>query len=205
MSRHVDTKGLDRLAARFQKLAHVNAEPLMLSWMRISEEDNRKGILDGTDKDGLPMAPVTYRPKLSRGEKPHQLTIEERLGRRSNATRGAFAGGVNNNLSSSQYRKLDGPPLAPRRQFSRVITNLKLDYAELPSGRWEVTFWWDDVVSKKGVSFLRYHFEGAKIKARNGRVWNLPVRDLRGLRPTGVTAARVAARNFMIDQVRQYG
>ena len=37
---------------------------------------------------------------------------------------GNHAAGLNNNLSSSEYRYLTGPPLALCRQFSRVITNL---------------------------------------------------------------------------------
>lgn len=89
------------------------------------------------------------------------------------------AGGLvlaNNNLSSSQYRLLTGPPLAPRDQFSRVITNFMSDFDKMPSGVWLATFWWEDVVSVKGIPFLRYHFHG------DG---HLPIRDLRGIRPQG--------------------
>jgi hypothetical protein len=99
----------------------------------------------------------------------------------------------NNNLTTSQYKLLGGPPLAPRDQFSRVITNYKADYAKLPSGNWATTFWWDEVMSVKGVHFLKYHFNG------DGR---LPKRDLRGLRPRGKQEALQALHNWAKDKIR---
>jgi hypothetical protein len=203
MQTNLDLKPIDRLVDRFKRIQNPDATNLMLTWERILERSNREGILAGTDGQGNPLQPVTYRPKLKAGEKPLQLTAEQRLGRRANAIRGQFAGygkaggGLqkNNNLTSAEYRKLAGPPLAPRRQFSRAITNFKTDWAQLPSGTWQVTYWWEDVVSTKGVSFLKYHFEGTK---------KLPKRDLRGLRPKGKQEAQLAAREWMKDQVRTY-
>lgn len=198
---NLDLRPLDRLIERFKRLQNPDATPLMLTWQRIVERQNRQGILAGLDGAGNPFTPVTYRPKLTTGQKPLQLTVDQRLGRRANATRGKFlgyakaAGGLlkNNNLSSTEYRKLDGPPLAPRRQFSRVITNFKIDFAQVPSGNWQVTYWWEDVVSVKNVSFLKYHFDGTK---------KLPQRDLRGIRPDAKLEAKAAAREWMKDQVR---
>ena len=74
-------------------------------------------MLAGTDGDGNLMDKVTYRPK-----NPRQMTINERLGQRVNIRRGRFAGVgydaykarellPNNNLTSSAYRRLTGPPL----------------------------------------------------------------------------------------------
>lgn len=196
----VDTAGLDRLTARFQRIANPNPVPLMLTWRLIMDEGNRRGVLAGTDGDGNPMAPVTYRPKTP-GAKSVKLTVEQRLGQKPNIKRGRFANfgssanGAYNNLSSAEYRLLDGPPLAPRRQFSRVITNFKTDHAELRPGIWACTFWWDDVLSSKGVPFLRFHFLGQRQK----------VRDLRGMRPDDVAKALKAMRNWMKSEIQSSG
>src|SRR6202034_3051404 len=98
---------------------------------------------------------------------PARPTAAQRNTKNSRARRGAFAGfglhasGLHNNLTAAEYKLLGGPPLAPRGAFSRVITNFMTDWAKLRDGLWQVTFWWEDVVSTKGVPFLRYHFEGA--------------------------------------------
>ena len=47
--------GFDRLIARLDRIAHPDANPLMLLWETIITEDNRAGVLAGTDKDGEPM------------------------------------------------------------------------------------------------------------------------------------------------------
>jgi hypothetical protein len=194
----VDTSGLERLRARFDRLVNPNPEPLMVTWMRIIDDDNRKGVLAGLDGDGNPLIPVTYRP-VKPGVK---LTVEQRLGQTPRKKRGRYAAfgsiseGLYNNLSSSSYRQLDGPPLAPRRQFSRVITNLVTEFGRVSNNVWEAIGHWNEVLSKKGRPFLMYHFNG------DGR---LPKRDLRGIRRDGVEKARRSARAWMIDQIRSSG
>lgn len=191
----LDLVGLDRITAKMRSLGHMDATPLMLTWMGIIESDNRKGVLAGLDKDGIPLRPVTYRPKAA----PQEVTKKQRLNQRKNA-RGEFAGfgpyvsGLHNSLSGSEYRLLGGPPLAPRRAFSRVITNLVTTYGGNPeSNHWYAAGAWDEVVSRKGIPFLHWHFEGTG---------KLPKRDLRGVRPEGVTRARAALRAWAIDQIR---
>ena len=191
----VDLSGLDHLQVRFKRLAHPNAGPLMVSWMKIMHEDNRRGILAGTDKDGVAMKAVTYRPvgppKRPGGQQRNEANARARYGHYGGF--GPHAAGLHNNLTSAEYRRLGGPPLAPRGASSRVITNYKTDYAELRPGYWQATSWWDEVVSSKGVPFLRYHFDGA------GR---LPRRDLRGVRPEGMRLATMAAKNWASDMIR---
>jgi hypothetical protein len=197
----VDLSGVDRLQERLRRIADPDATPLMQTFMRIIDDDNRKGVLAGTDMNGNPMIPVKYRPKLKPGQKPVKLTVEQRLGQKPNAKRGRYvdAGGTrNNNLTSAEYRLLGGTPLAPRGQFSRVITNLLTDYddSQRLSGKWEAWGYWDGVVSVKGVAFLKFHFDGEG---------HLPKRDLRGLRPEGRELARQALRNWALDMVRTHG
>jgi hypothetical protein len=166
----------------------------MLRWMIVMEEDNRKGILQGLDGFGVPMVPVTYRPKGAGSLKPNKA---QRGGAKANAKAGAFQGGIGGNLTSREYRLLGGPPLAPRGQFSRVITNFKTTYTDPRQGgkEWAVVGAWDDVVNKNGVHFLPFHFNGT------GR---LPRRDLRGIRPAGMAKAMDALRNWVRLAIREH-
>jgi hypothetical protein len=197
----VDTKGLDRLSKKFQKLIDPDATPLMVTWSRIIDEDNKRGVLAGLDKNGNPMRPVTYRPI---GHAQKKLSPNQRNLVAAKKRRGKYAGignhpaGENNNLTSAEYRRLTGPPLAPRGAFSRVITNFLTRFGRLANGTWEAVGYWNEVVSKDGVAFLKYHFNGANLK-RGGR---LPQRDLRGLRPEAQDKARKAARAWMLDIIR---
>jgi hypothetical protein len=188
----IDFSGLDRLMARFRKIANPDATPLMISWMREIDADNRRGVMAGLDKDGNPMVPVTYRPA------PYG-----KLGKVRRRGRGAYNPGTRGNLSSRQYRLLDGPPLAPRGTNSRVVTNLKTRYGRSgPLGLlWEATGYWDDVVDKNGQPFLHYHFDGASGGGRRKNV-TLPRRDLRGIRPEGRDRAKRALRAWIIDVIR---
>jgi hypothetical protein len=187
----VDLAGLDRLMARFRKIANPDATPLMVSWMETIDSDNRRGVMAGLDKDGNPLVPVTYRPK------PPGVKSPRKRGR------GAYNPGAAGNLSSSEYRKLSGPPLAPRGTNSRVITNLKTRYGRTgPLGLlWEAAGYWDDVVDRHGAPFLHHHFNGATGGGRRKNV-TLPQRDLRGIRPEGREKARKALRAWAIDIIR---
>lgn len=174
--------GCKRIQRRLEAIEHVmdHAEPLMEHWRRLMEEGNLKGVLAGTDGDGSYMLAVTYRPR-----NPRPMSIGERLGQRSNKKRGRVAGagsysehGIlpNNNLTSSAYRRLTGPPLAPRGQFSRVITNFKTTTFQAEEhGYWVVIGTWEDVMSPSGFHFLPALFE---------------TRNLRGVRPDDLAKMR---------------
>ena len=97
----LDTGGLDRIISQLDGFKEIDFTPLMEEWRAIMEEDNEEGILAGLDGWGIPLEPVTYRPNPNK-RKPTDWTIRK-----------------NDNLSSSAYRELTGPPLAPRclRQF----------------------------------------------------------------------------------------
>ena len=190
-----------RLLRRLDRIRNIGdkAGPLMRHWERIIESDNREGVLAGTDKDGGYMLAVTYRP-VRPGVK---LTVAQRLGQNTRKRRGDFSGrgpavsGWNNNLTSSEYRLLDGPPLAPRRQFSRVITNLVT--TSFPDSndpnKWYAIGAWDSVVSAKGVHFLPFHFNGEG---------NLPMRDLRGVRPEGKAKAKESLCAWAMLTIREF-
>jgi hypothetical protein len=197
----VNTAGIERLTKRFRRLANPDATPLMVTWCRIIDEDNRKGVLAGTDKDGNAMVPVSYRPVTNAQKK---LTSAQKNHAAARARRGKYLGlgghpaGVNNNLTSAEYRKLTGPPLAPRGAFSRVITNLLTRFGKAGSGHWEAVGYWNQVLSAKGFKFLSVHFEGKRLGRNGPRIQ----RDLRGVRPEGQAKARKAARAWMIDMIR---
>lgn len=182
-------RGCERIQRRLEAITNVmdHAGDLMEHWERLMEEGNRNGVLAGTDGDGNPMLPVTYRPRFSRANyggagKPVKLTVSQRLGQHARTKRGDFFGlgpaasGWNNNLTSTEYRKLDGPPLAPRRQFSRVVTNfVTTSFQPEEHGYWVVIGTWKDVVSVKGYHFLPALFE---------------TRNLRGVRPDDLEKMR---------------
>ena len=197
----VDTSGGARLHARLGRIVNPAATPLMCTWMRIIDDDNRRGILSGVDCNGSPMAPVKYRPVPPTAK----LTANQKNNPKRGAKRGQFAGfgrhpaGLINNLSSPEYRHLAGPPLAPRGAFSRVVTNLKLRFGQLGVGAWEAVGYWDEVVSRTGRQFLTYLFDGL------GRRGSIPRRDLRGVRPDGKAKAAKACRAWMIDLIRREG
>ena len=90
----------------------------MEEWEDIMTEDNRRGILAGKDKDGQDFKAVTYRPKGAKLRWTAKLQKSVAKRKRIN---GPFASGFDNNLSSSEYRRLAGPPLAPRGLRSRII------------------------------------------------------------------------------------
>lgn len=204
MTRALDLSGFDRLRDRLLNVVNPDAAPLMVSWMKTIHDDNRRGVLAGLDKDGRPMVPVTYRPRPTAQKR---LTAAQRNNPRKGARTGAFAGlgahpaGTNNNLTSAEYRRLAGPPLAPRGAFSRVITNLQLRFGRIDSHHWEAVGYWDEVVSTQGLPFLHYHFDGATGGGRNRNV-TLPKRDLRGVRQWGRDKVRRSLRAWMIDVIR---
>jgi hypothetical protein len=191
-------RGCERIQRRLAEIEHVmdHAGPLMEHWERLMEEGNRRGVLEGTDKDGGAMLAVTYRPTFAQKRaiyagtaKPVRPTLAQRLGQHPRAKRGDFFGfglaasGFNNNLTSAEYRRLDGPPLAPRRQFSRVITNfVTTSFQPEEHGHWVVMGAWKDVVSPEGYHFLPDLFDGNPPQVGS--------RDLRGVRPDDLKKMR---------------
>jgi hypothetical protein len=203
-----------RIKARLNKIANLDPTPLLVSWTLIMQDDNREKVLAGQDKDGNPLAPVTYRP-VEDTEKHIDIRTASssrlRLGQHHARKRdllfggmGPAASGLHNNLTSSEYRRLTGPPLAPRSQFSRAITNLRLGRPPFPHPSeyvWEAFCFWDEVVSTSGFSFLPVHFNGEPL-GRNGPSIR---RDLRGVRPEGKQRCRAALREWTIDMIRATG
>src|SRR5215217_4992333 len=108
--------GYERLAKRLARLGTINydgAIPLLEDWREILVEDGRKGILAGQDRDGNALKPVTYRNGQAR-------RTAARRGNKFGTTTGTpkpsgpLASGLHGNLTTAEYRKLTGPPLAPR-------------------------------------------------------------------------------------------
>lgn len=204
----VDTSAVDKAMDGLRALGDPDATDLMVRWMVIIDDDNRRGVLAGTDKDGEPLIPVTYRP---RPPGPLEANKAQRHARRANAKKGVYQGMIGpwggagaGNLTSAEYRLLGGPPLAPRRQFSRVITNLKTGYGRTGplDMQWFAAGYWDEVVDRKGKPFLQYHFDGATGGGKRRNV-TLPRRDLRGVRPDGMAKALKALDRWARLLLRQ--
>jgi hypothetical protein len=174
-----DVGALDTIIGQCQRFRSPDVRPLLTKWERRIPEDNERGILAGTDCFGHPMPAVTYRPI---GDKPRKFSRADQQRHLSGFS--AIGGGrreetSGNNLTSAQYRRLAGPPLAPRGNLSRVVTNLRTQQGYDDSrGVYFAIASWFDIVSRKGREFILAHFIGA----RTGHT-TLPIRDLRGIRP----------------------
>lgn len=200
----LDYEALNRTIGGIKLLRKFDATPLMLAWQKIAIEGNQRGILAGLDAFGVPInsyAPIRYRPKGA----PKKVTTPQRLGVKGTKRGlpggfGPLASGLHNNLSTAEYLSLAGPPLAPRGRYSRVITNFMTDFDKLPSGNWQVTYWWEDVVSVEGFPFLKVHFEGLRAGRRPG--FNMPRRDLRGIRPADQAKITKATEAWSRDMLR---
>jgi hypothetical protein len=192
-------------------------DSLLVAWTNVLIEDNRRGVMMGVDGDGQRMKPTKYRNSFvqtsagqatdtffnSQGTRVTGLALAY-TGPKPGAffsnitgTPGArgFKGSSGDNLTTAQYKKMSGPPLAPRGVASRVISNYTVEYIASPN-MVGVEGGWNDVVSKKGVPFLPFHFSGATFSraffaaAIGGDNHHLPRRNLVGLRQWGKTQAR---------------
>jgi hypothetical protein len=214
MTVKLELQGIASLNAKLKSLVNLNAADLMESWEEVIAEDNRRGVLAGTNKDGIPMVKPKYRPiqpgpyrvnvrVQGKGKTITQLNRELkrfRLAQASGRKRGRFEGKSpigpgwverNNNLTTAEYQLLGGPPLAPRDQYSRVITNLTTDHERLSERQWIAWGEWKDVMSVEGFHFLPALF------ARNN--W-----DLRGVRPEGIRKALEALHNWARLAIREH-
>jgi hypothetical protein len=122
----------------------------------------------GVGGDDRPLAPVKYRTGV-----PAPLVRRNRYGRGIKPPQQSSG----DNLSSAEYRRLKGPPLAPRGLGSRVVTNY-VTRSGSDGSTWFAEGGWADVVSAKGVPFLKFHFNSHP-------PLRLPRRDLRGVRAWG--------------------
>ena len=139
----ISTQPLDRMIGQLVSLEHIDFEPLLLELESILLEDNREGAAQGLDGYGMPLIPVTYRPNPNKVKPTDHTEL------------------LNNNLTSSWYRELDGPPLAPRNMDSRIVTNFVTSHPTKPvAGAWVVLGAWADVLSIDNVEFLPFHFRG---------------------------------------------
>lgn len=191
------TLATERMIERLRAIKDVmkHAGPLMKSIERRIEEGHRAGVLAGTDKNGNPAPPLTYRP-IGIAAK---LTVAQRLGQEPRKTKGKYFGGIGANLTTAEYRRLDGPRLAPRRQYSRIITNFGTVSWRRPDGSWIAIGGWADIVSRKGFRFLPVHFDGLPL----GRHGPQKQYDLRGIRPGTMGEIRETFRAWAKLTIRE--
>jgi hypothetical protein len=193
MPSYMDYRGIDRILAKLNRIKDLDPTPVLRDWGKVIIEDNRAGVLGGKQYNDSPMAPVKYRPAEAkptafRSHKAGKFgTTTGRFkgfapaGQESNAKVGRTVL-PNNNLTTEQYKKLSGPPLAPRGDESRVIANLVLREPYKTGDRWVAEAYWADVVDAKGRPFLKRAFAAR--------------RDLRGVREAGRKKAAAILRLF---------
>ncbi len=188
---HFNTGALDALEAKIKRIREGDPTPLLERWEMVIAADNRRGVLAGLDRHDLPMVPCMYRDSGGGAFGPGSKgPARDGAFHPGHHAWGPYAAGFDGNLSRSQYMRLTGPPLAPRYDQSRVIKSLETGHGHDPStGQWFAVGAWADVVSREGVKFLPYHFEGAG---------HLPKRDMRGVRAEG----RRDARDLMLRWIK---
>lgn len=169
MNNFYSWQGLSSVERSLERLINPDATPLMRVWQDVLTEDNRAGVLSGLGADDIPLAPTKYRTSKA-------IPTTPRLGGNMGRTEGKFKPGTDRgpfvdspNLPSRIYRKLTGPPLAPRGDESRVISNYVTGYTVV-GNRYQVVGAWADVVSPSGFPFLSALFQ---------------TRDIAGLRAWG--------------------
>ena len=167
----------DYFEAFVRTFSDPDFSPVMKTWEGLIVEGNRRGVLSGMDGFDRPMPPLKYR-----GGAGKRTAI--RRGGKFGTT--AYAGRTEG-ATSAAYSQATGPRLAPFFERSRVIANLETTHGRLARA-WYAIGAWRDVVSKKGVPFLHYHFDGM---GRNPRY------DLRPVRK----AERQKARTAMLAYV----
>lgn len=204
--------GARAFTARLETVENY-ADDLVARWAAVLVEDNRRGILAGLDKDDRVMFPTSYRTSYVQAGRTRAGYVKSAYGYAVNVSGGpgpGFKPGPAANLRSSEYRKMTGPPLAPRGEASRVISNYTVAPVLAASGEIGVQGGWDDVVDRRGRPFLKYHFSGTGMHrggayaswARRrgvGRGKNLPRRNIAGLRDWGRKQARKELREWIAE------
>ena len=165
--------------AKLARAADPDFGPLMEQWEALIVEGNRRGVLSGRDGNDQPMPPLKYRGGR---------------GKRTFARKGGVHGTTlflpgEGGGSSSAYRNATGPRLAPFGERSRSIANLVTGHGREGKNVWYAVGGWLDVVSRKGVPFLPFHFRGGP---------HLPRYDLRPVSQQ----ERTKARTMMLAYVR---
>ena len=97
---------------------------------------------------------------------------------------------------------------------SRIISNYTVKAVDSTGGEFGVEGGWDDVVSKKGVEFLPFHFSGNVVATTSGPLFgvigvgrgkNLARRNMAGLRAWGRTRARTDLQKWIQEVMdKQY-
>lgn len=172
-------EGFDLLQAELLRYENPNLEPLMEEIKDVLYDQNKISVLAGIDVDDQPM-PITQR----------QLKVNESNARRATQGQGPRLFKQNRSPYGLVH---DGPPLDPRYQESRIITNLAMTHHEEAPGEWWVIGAWDTVVSSKGVQFMPFHFRG------EGK---LPKRNRAGIDSEGLRRVYVALDNFIEKWLR---
>ena len=178
MSISLNVELTGRLQKMLYSIVHPDFSNLMNSIRVAMDEDHVKGIMAGKDKDGNTTTPVTYRNGVIDRKLVKAMKKQAINNWRYQAPIAIDAADAN--LTTAEYKKLSGPPLAPRGLNSRIIRNYATQ-AGFDGNNWWVEAALIDIVNKKGNPFMQYHFEGS------GR---LPQRDMRGIRPEGMTKIR---------------
>jgi hypothetical protein len=182
----VNTEPIDRLLEQIEQLEEMDFSPLMEDWRVILKRDNEENL--GIDGFGIPMVPVTYRPDPNVGKRK-PINYEHIP--------------PYDNLHSSHYRTLGGPPLSPRGSDSRVTQFFRTSWErdEPEEGDWVTMGMWEDFKSIEGLEILPIH--AGKDQWGTETTSDLPIRDLLHIRPSALSKAYDALVSFLNALLRR--
>lgn len=200
----INTAAIDRTLQRLAGLANVTdkvtVEPLLTDLYRVIVEDNRYKVFNSIDRDGRPAPPLNYRM----ASKFQSAQFKGGLrGMQNPGQKGRFKGKApergrvlaHNNLTTAQYTQMTGPRLAPRRDSSRIIANLKLKRFFFNGGTWWVEAYWADVLTPKGFELLPFHFRNPDKRMRY---------NLAGVSARGVKEAQNVTRAYFLRLLKVF-
>lgn len=165
MGMRLDAEITGRLRRMLDSMTNPDFSAFMQQCEIAIHEGHIRGVMAGTGGDGHKLIETSYRTSEAAPLKKSRTIRNSRFG----------PPGItkDDNLTTAEYVKLKGPPLAPRGLGSRVIRNFASE-SGLDADGWYVTAYLVGIISRKGKPFMEYHFTGAE---------RLPRRDLRGIRP----------------------
>jgi len=199
----INTDALDRVIKKLSVVVNLQQKeavaPLLADFYNVIVEDNRRGVMMGLDKNDKPAPPLKYRNAAKIQSAPRSI----KSGLFGTQADGRFKGMAprnngylaNNNLTTTQYRKMTGPRQAPRRDSSRIITNLRLDRSYFKEGKWTVEAGWYQYVTPKGKPILPWAFKGTKTMAAY---------PLDGVRAWGRRKALLIAKAYFLRLLKVY-
>jgi hypothetical protein len=199
----INTNALDKIIKRLGVVVDLNQKdavaPLLADFYAVIVEDNRRGVMLGIDCHDKPAPPLKYRNAAKIQSAPRSM----KSGLFGTQNEARFKGMApraakmlpNNNLTTQQYKSMRGPRQAPRRDSSRVISNLRFYRSEQIGNTWFAEAYWPEYLDAKGKPILPRAFQGTS---------KMAAYPLNGVREYGKHKAMLIAKAYFLRLLKVY-